>query len=64
MKVKELRKLVEDSPNSDLRVIIEDDWQVFVDTSTYDSDLCDEDTIQYIEIDADGSLHIHLAFDK
>lgn len=61
MRVKDLRKLVEDSPNSsNQRIIIEDDWAKFVDTAVYDSDICGDDTIKYIYIDEEGTLHIHV----
>lgn len=63
MKVKEIKELIENSPNSNQRIIIEDDWAVYSDSFNYDSNMCDEDTVRYIYIDSDGSLHIHLAFD-
>ena len=55
MKVKELRILIEDS---DQRIIIEDDWATFVDTSVYDSDICSDDDIKKVYIDKEGTIHI------
>lgn len=55
MKVKELRQLIQDS---DQRVIVEDNWVKFVDSSVYDSDICADDEIDHIYIDDEKTLHI------
>ena len=60
MKVKDIKKLIEDSIYPNQTIIIEDDWATFVDTSNYDSDICDEDTVKYIYIDECSRLHIHI----
>ena len=60
MKVKELKKLIEDSIYPEQRIIIEDNWAVFEDTDTYKSSICDEDEVQYIYIDESSTLHVHI----
>lgn len=60
MKVKELKKLVEDSIYPEQRIIVEDNWAVFEDTDNYNSSICDEDEVQYIYIDENNTLHIHI----
>ena len=54
MTVKELKEVVD----YDQRVIIEDEWVVFVDTSKYDSDICSDDDIKRVYIDKEGTIHI------
>ena len=55
MKVKELRE-VTDEYNQ--RVVIEDEWSIFVDTDVYDSDICSNDEVKRIYIDDDKTIHI------
>ena len=60
MKVKEIKEAVNNSPFPTQRIVIENDWTIFIDTSEYDSAVCDEDEVDYIYIDESSTLHIQI----